>query len=112
MRLGAPDAEHDHALAVDRRHLAHLAVGEAGQIVVDGQLAEVPALSEAVGGPAADAVDGRLGDVDGAGLQRQLRLGEHRILVGLLVEDDLDARTPFRRPGRPCRRGPDSRPSP
>ena len=38
-----------------------------------------------------DPVDGRLDEVDGAGLQRELALGEHRILVGLLEEVDLDA---------------------
>ncbi len=35
-----------------------------GEIVVHRELAGVPALHEAVGGPAADAVDGRLDDVD------------------------------------------------
>src|SRR5262249_8145185 len=51
-RLRAPYARHDQALAVDHGTLAGSPVGEAGDVVVQGQLARIPPLNEAVGVPA------------------------------------------------------------
>ena len=90
-RFGAPDGGDDHALAIDGGHLASRTVGEARQIAVHGQLAGIPCLNQAIGGPAANAVAGRLHHVIGAGLQRQLCLGVHVVLAGLLGEVHLDA---------------------
>ena len=89
--FGAPDGRDDHALAINSGHFASLAVGEAREIVVHGELVGIPSLHEAVGGPAADAVARGLHDVIGAGLQRQLGLGVHVVLAGLLGEVHLDA---------------------
>ena len=84
-------ARHDQALAVDHGQLARRTVGQAGHVVVHREVAGVPALDQAVAVPAGGAIERRLDDVHGPRLQGQLALGEHRILVGLLVEVHLDA---------------------
>ncbi|MCE2739394.1 MAG: hypothetical protein LW703_13740 [Rhodobacter sp.] len=90
-RLGAPDRQNDHAVAVHGCHFAHLAVGQAGQIVVDVQLGHIPGLDQPVRGPAAHAVNRGFHHIGAAGLQRQLGLREHIVLARLFGEVHLDA---------------------
>ncbi len=89
--LGAPHRRHEVAVAVDGRHLAGLARDEPWLIGANIELGGVPRLHNAILDEGLGALDRRLTEIHGAGLERQLGLGKDRLVVRLLVEIHLDA---------------------